>query len=240
MRYERTGSGAKVFVGDTPVKASSVARSASFANLQKRLGPYRPAPVGLHTSTPEVRPVGPEMPGWRQYNEQRAWHYLAKRGAWEELRLRLRHERGALRDRQRDRRERLHAEASWVGAYCSTCCACSSRKSSTESAMRSGSNTPSPERSFARATRGFPESSNGYATKGITRSPSNGAIANARRRGRCAEACEPRPPRGFMRGCPRVHTPRKTCAGRLSNTRGHGTNAMWPRSSAPRANAGRP
>jgi hypothetical protein len=107
MRYERTGSGAKVFVGDTPLKASSVARSASFANLQKRLGPYRPAPVGLHTSTPEVRPVGPELPGWRQYNEQRAWHYLAKRGAWEELRLRLRHERGALRDRQRDRRERL-------------------------------------------------------------------------------------------------------------------------------------
>jgi hypothetical protein len=43
MRYERTGSGAIVFVGDVGVKASRVDRAASFGNLQKRLGPYEPS-----------------------------------------------------------------------------------------------------------------------------------------------------------------------------------------------------
>jgi hypothetical protein len=41
MRYERAGSGAKVFVGEVAVKASRVAREASFSRLEKRVGPYQ-------------------------------------------------------------------------------------------------------------------------------------------------------------------------------------------------------
>jgi RepB DNA-primase from phage plasmid/Relaxase/Mobilisation nuclease domain/Large polyvalent protein-associated domain 7 len=43
MRYERVGSGAKVFVGDVPVKASDVDRSASLKRMQERLGVYERA-----------------------------------------------------------------------------------------------------------------------------------------------------------------------------------------------------
>lgn len=42
MRYEREGSGAKVYVGDIGIKASDVDRKASFGALQKRLGAYQP------------------------------------------------------------------------------------------------------------------------------------------------------------------------------------------------------
>lgn len=40
FRYERIGSGAKIFVGHIPVKASSVHRNFSLSKLQKRLGVY--------------------------------------------------------------------------------------------------------------------------------------------------------------------------------------------------------
>ena len=44
MRYERKGSGAILWVGDTAIKASSADRHASLFHLEKRLGAYQPAP----------------------------------------------------------------------------------------------------------------------------------------------------------------------------------------------------
>jgi hypothetical protein len=43
MRYERQGSGAIVWVGDQPVKASKVSRKGSIARMQDRLGPFEAA-----------------------------------------------------------------------------------------------------------------------------------------------------------------------------------------------------
>jgi hypothetical protein len=43
MRYERKGSGAIIFIGDVPVKASDISRAASLTSLQKRFGAYQPA-----------------------------------------------------------------------------------------------------------------------------------------------------------------------------------------------------
>lgn len=43
MRYEREGSGAKVFIGEVGIKASDIDRNASIGKLQKRLGLYQPA-----------------------------------------------------------------------------------------------------------------------------------------------------------------------------------------------------
>ena len=40
MQYQRTGSGAVIFVGDVAVKASSVDRAASLAKMEKRLGTF--------------------------------------------------------------------------------------------------------------------------------------------------------------------------------------------------------
>lgn len=42
IRYERSGGGAVMFVGDVAVKASVVERGARFASLQKKLGPFEP------------------------------------------------------------------------------------------------------------------------------------------------------------------------------------------------------
>ena len=40
MKYERQGSGAVIWVGDTPVKASAASRKTSINQMQKRLGPF--------------------------------------------------------------------------------------------------------------------------------------------------------------------------------------------------------
>lgn len=104
MRYERTGSGAKVFVGDTAVKASRVARDASLGKLQWRLGPYQTAPEGLEVKLVEARPLRPELPGWEQYSQERAKYYAERRYASQQVRTRLKQERRALRDGQRKRR----------------------------------------------------------------------------------------------------------------------------------------
>lgn len=40
FRFERKGSGAIIFVGEIPIKASSIHRSASLGNLEKKLGPF--------------------------------------------------------------------------------------------------------------------------------------------------------------------------------------------------------
>jgi hypothetical protein len=107
MRYERTGSGAKVFVGDAAVKASRVARDASLGMLERRLGPYCAAPEALEVKVVDARPLRPDLPGWQQYSAERATYYVEKRFAWEQLRTRLGQERRALRDGQRRRREEV-------------------------------------------------------------------------------------------------------------------------------------
>ena len=42
MRFERKGSGAILWIGDEPVKASSAGRDCSMSALQKRLGEFTP------------------------------------------------------------------------------------------------------------------------------------------------------------------------------------------------------
>lgn len=64
MRYERKGSGALVFVGDVPIKASNVDRSASLGAIQKRLGPFesssqeKPNEYFSHKTKPNTRHFG--------------------------------------------------------------------------------------------------------------------------------------------------------------------------------------
>lgn len=60
MRYERFGSGAKVFVGEVGVKASDVDKKASMSRMEKRLGIFEPAnqesPNVFIVHTPEPHP----------------------------------------------------------------------------------------------------------------------------------------------------------------------------------------
>jgi len=81
IRYERDGSGAKVYVGEIGIKASDVDRKASFGALQKRLGAYQPAKEihlnDYHHHTPQPYPAAPgenARHGLRNLSECRLAH----------------------------------------------------------------------------------------------------------------------------------------------------------------------
>ena len=97
MRLERKGSGAILWIGDQPVKASSAGRDCSMSALEKRLGEFQPvrdtARVMTRTRAPE--PIMPGAPDWRKYTDARRQHYL------ERSRGRERQTEGQREDRQR-------------------------------------------------------------------------------------------------------------------------------------------
>jgi len=114
MRYEKTGSGATVFVGDVGVKASDVDRNASLAKMQKRLGEYQPAPERQQVAQREPEPIKPDVPGWKDYITGRKAHYAEKNAAKLELDKRQEQERKALQAQQKARRAEL-MRGNWKG-----------------------------------------------------------------------------------------------------------------------------
>ena len=74
MRYERKGSGALVWLGEHPMKASEVDRGASLGQLQKRLGEYQPAAPHLRVGEPPQR----REPGQRARDAE---HYTGEKSA---------------------------------------------------------------------------------------------------------------------------------------------------------------
>jgi hypothetical protein len=114
VRFERKGSGALLWIGDQPVKASAAGRACSMAALQKRLGAFEPA---LPMSPPEpvkARPVDRASPLLRVYLDRRENHYRDRAAARSELRDT---QRKAWRDlatrHQRERSELF--DGSWRG-----------------------------------------------------------------------------------------------------------------------------
>ncbi|MGE4418004.1 MAG: TraI/MobA(P) family conjugative relaxase, partial [Marinobacterium sp.] len=114
MRYEKTGSGATVFVGDVGVKASDVDRNASLAKMQKRLGEYQPAPERQQVAQREPEPIKPDVPGWKDYITGRKAHYAEKNAAKLALDKRQEQERKALQAQQKARRAEL-MRGNWKG-----------------------------------------------------------------------------------------------------------------------------
>jgi hypothetical protein len=114
MRYEKTGSGATVFVGDVGVKASDVDRNASLAKMQKRLGEYQPAPQRQQVAQREPEPIKPDVPGWKDYITGRKAHYAEKNAAKLALDKRQEQERKQLAEQQKARRDEL-MRGNWKG-----------------------------------------------------------------------------------------------------------------------------
>lgn len=107
MRFEKKGSGALLWVGDTAVKASTAGRECSMSALQKRLGDFSP-----HRDMPMVRPRSPEpvapgAPGWAEYISGRKAHYASKKQERERLGGRHRDEWGRMVGRHRQERQRV-------------------------------------------------------------------------------------------------------------------------------------
>jgi Relaxase/Mobilisation nuclease domain/Large polyvalent protein-associated domain 7 len=96
MRFERKGSGAILWVGEQPVKASSAGRDCSMSALQKRLGEFEPTKDTARAMIPlrAPEPITPSAHGWKQYIEARRRHYG---------------ERGAKREQQREEGRRMAA-----------------------------------------------------------------------------------------------------------------------------------
>ena len=72
MRYERKGSGAMLWVGDQPLKASCIGREFSRSRMEERLGEFQPDSransVPLQSRTAE--PLRPDMPAnWAEYRK---------------------------------------------------------------------------------------------------------------------------------------------------------------------------
>ncbi len=118
LRYERTGSGAVLWVGQTAVKASKVARAAGFGRLQQRLGPYQPAPQGLEVQQgmqpAAPRSMRPDHPQWPAYQQARNEAQQARRKVMQTLGAIARRQRGELAEHQRQRRQRILG-GSWRG-----------------------------------------------------------------------------------------------------------------------------
>ncbi len=137
LRYARKGSGALLWVGAAAVKASSASRDCSLPALERRLGPYQPAPAGSTVAARGDHRAGPraETRAVRErHDDERAALGAAHRaqrdalwrsvppGGWRGrggelnarrslLAARQAGERAALRERQR--RERALARARW-------------------------------------------------------------------------------------------------------------------------------
>ena len=81
MRYQKKGSGALLWVGEQPAKASSAGRDCSMSALERRLGPFEPARDG---PAREPHPPAPleSSRSWESYARERRTHH---------------HERGAAR-----------------------------------------------------------------------------------------------------------------------------------------------
>ncbi len=114
MRYEKTGSGATVFVGDVPVKASDVDRNASLGKMQKKLGAYEPAPQRQQVAKREPEPIKPNVPGWSDYIHGRKAHYADKTAHKLEQDKRQELERKALQEKQKAQRAEI-MRGSWKG-----------------------------------------------------------------------------------------------------------------------------
>ena len=123
LRYERKGSGALIYVGDQPVKASEVSRDASFAKLARRLGSYQP-PTREQTEQARRSAPGPQpteraadstdRASWAEYQRARKERQAEGRANRAALTARHRQERAALQAAQRERRRAVTA-GNWRG-----------------------------------------------------------------------------------------------------------------------------
>ncbi|MCA8005161.1 TraI/MobA(P) family conjugative relaxase [Burkholderia cenocepacia] len=114
FRYERKGSGAVIWIGDVPVKASSADRGATLAALQKRLGEFQPAASADALPTLPAKPIKATAPRWAEYIAARRAHYQAKNATQTRLSEKHELEREGVGTRQRAERAALTTE-NWHG-----------------------------------------------------------------------------------------------------------------------------
>ena len=114
LRYEKTGSGATIFVGDIGVKASSADREASLSKLQKRFGVYEPSLHKKVLSNLPPEPIKKDMLDWDEFITSRKKHYADKSAAVISCSKKHDEERLLLSEKQKKQRIEL-LEGNWKG-----------------------------------------------------------------------------------------------------------------------------
>lgn len=115
MKFERKGSGLILWVGETPVKASSVSQQFGYGKLKKRLGEYDID--GLDVSVAELQPAPlRNTASVREYLAQKKTFFENQRQRQAEDKKQCQDEWTELKNRQAAARKQLYLSAdSWKG-----------------------------------------------------------------------------------------------------------------------------
>jgi hypothetical protein len=118
MRYERKGSGAMLWVGDQPLKASCIGREFSRLRMEERLGEYQPD-TRSNTMVPLPRtaePLRPDMPAnWAEYRKTLGDSRKQKDAAQAQQRMDHRAAREMQTAEFRKERSALYQGGKWSG-----------------------------------------------------------------------------------------------------------------------------
>jgi hypothetical protein len=114
MRYERKGSGALLWVGERPVKASVAGRDCSRAALERRLGEFVPGPTTAPGRPRAPDPLDRESPTLRAYVDARHKHYEERSAQRARAGDQQREEARRMLDRHRQERADIF-RGSWKG-----------------------------------------------------------------------------------------------------------------------------
>jgi hypothetical protein len=118
MRYERKGSGAMLWVGDQPLKASCIGREFSRIRMEERLGEFQPdsrdnsMPIQPRTA----EPLRPDMPAnWAEYRKTLGANRKQKNAAQVQQRMDHRAAREVQSAEFRNERSALYQRGKWSG-----------------------------------------------------------------------------------------------------------------------------
>jgi Large polyvalent protein-associated domain 7/Relaxase/Mobilisation nuclease domain len=118
MRYERKGSGAILWVGDQPLKASCIGREFSRIRMEERLGEYQPDSRANSIPPPPctAEPLRPDMPAnWAEYRKALGDSRKEKDAAQVQQRMDHRASREMQSAEFRKERSALYQGGKWSG-----------------------------------------------------------------------------------------------------------------------------
>jgi hypothetical protein len=117
MRYERKGSGAMLWVGDQPLKASWIGREFSRTRMEERLGEFQPdARANPTPQQRKIEPIRPDMPAiWAEYRRALGTDRKEKGAAQFQQRMEHRAAREMQSAEFRTERTDLYQGGKWSG-----------------------------------------------------------------------------------------------------------------------------
>jgi hypothetical protein len=118
MRYERKGSGAMLWVGDQPLKASCIGREFSRSRMEDRLGEFQPdsRANSMQLQPRTAEPLRPDMPAnWAEYRKTLVANRKQKEAAQVQQRMDHRASREMQSAEFRKERSALYQGGKWSG-----------------------------------------------------------------------------------------------------------------------------